>query len=249
MELFYLILIGIITGLSSGMFGIGGSVVATPFLRLLIGLAPIIAIATPLPAAVPSSASGSIMYWQKKMINFKLAGIALIAAIPMGWLGSWVSDFVDGKTLIIIKALFLMFLGLKFFISSWLLKGSEKKVKTSIIGGLLSGAFAGFVAGIIAVGGGIVLVTAFVRVNHLKMKEAVATSLFCVFILALINSFKHFQMGHLDLKVTLVLALTVIPFSYLGARIAVSLRNKTLERLFGAAMIIFAIVFIFTELI
>lgn len=248
-DILLIVLIGVFMGFSSGMFGIGGSVVATPLISLIVGLPSLIAIATPLPAAIPSAVSGSIKYYKSKLINFKLAGIALITAIPFGLLGSWASDFVDPTALIIGKAAFLALLGLKFFISSRLLKEDDSPQKTSILGGLISGALAGFVAGIIAVGGGIVLVTAFARVNNLKMKNAVATSLFCVGVLALINSIMHFNLGHVDVKTTLILAATVVPFSYMGAKLAVSLKNKTLELLFGAAMILFALYFIVVQLI
>ncbi|MFC2131541.1 sulfite exporter TauE/SafE family protein [Bacteroidota bacterium] len=247
-EIIYIIITGAFTGFSSGMFGIGGSVVATPFLSLLLGIVPIMAIATPLPAAIPSALSGSYLYQKKKMINYKFALIVLLTAIPLGWLGSYTTGYIDQTVLIILKAVFLIILGLKFFISSWLMKGKVEEPKLSITGGLISGALAGFVAGILAVGGGIVLVTAFVRINNLPMKNAVATSLFCVLILAIANSIKHFQMGHIDLNITWILAISVIPFAYLGAKTAVSLRNKTLERVFGAAMIIFAIFFIITQI-
>ena len=246
-EILLTIFTGALTGLSSGMFGIGGSVVATPVLKLLIGMAPIIALATPIPAAIPSAASGSFLYYRNNLINFKLAGSVLITAIPFSWFGSWTTQYVDGTALIVAKAIFLVFLGLKFFISSWLFRTKEEEQRISITGSLISGAIAGYVAGILAVGGGIVLVTAFRKVNRIKMKEAVATSLACVFILAIVSSIKHYDLGHIDLNITLILAATVIPFSMLGAKIAVSLRNKTLERAFGAAMIIFAIFFIITQ--
>ncbi len=248
-EVLLIIFTGILTGLSSGMFGIGGSVVATPILKLTLGIPAIIALATPIPAAIPSAASGSLMYYKKKLINFKLAGSVLITAIPFSWLGSWTTQYVDGTVLIVAKALFLAFLGLKFFISSWLFKAKDEEVSITIIKGIIIGAVAGYVAGILVVGGGIVLVTAFVRFSHIKMKEAVATSLVCVFVLAIVSSLKQYDLGHIDLRITLILAATVIPFSFLGAKIAVSLRNRTLERAFGVAMIVFAIFFIITQIV
>jgi len=240
---------GILTGLSSGMFGIGGSVVATPILKLALGIPAIIALATPIPAAIPSAASGSFMYYKNNLINFKLAGSVLITAIPFSWLGSWTTQYVDGTVLLVAKALFLAFLGLRFFISSWLFKSKDEATRITFLTSMISGAIAGYVAGILAVGGGIVLVTAFVRFNRVKMKEAVATSLVCVFVLAIISSIKHYDLGHIDLDITLILAATVIPFSMLGAKIAVSLRNQTLERAFGIAMIVFAVFFIITQVI
>jgi uncharacterized membrane protein YfcA len=128
-EVLLTIFTGILTGLSSGMFGIGGSVVATPILKLALGIPAIIALATPIPAAIPSAASGSYMYYKNNLINFKLAGSVLITAIPFSWLGSWSTQYVDGTILIVAKALFLAFLGLKFFISSWLFKSKEDVVK------------------------------------------------------------------------------------------------------------------------
>jgi len=248
-ELLLTILTGILSGLSSGMFGIAGSVIATPMLKLSLGIPSIIALATPIPAAIPSAASGAFMYHKNRLINFKLAGSVLITAIPFSWLGSWTTQYIDGTVLIIAKALFLAILGLKFFISSWLFKTKEDAVKITLVNSVLTGAVAGFVAGILVVGGGIVLVTSFVRFFKVKMKEAVATSLVCVFVLSIVNSIKQYELGHIDLEISLILAATAIPFSMIGAKVAVSLRNITLERVFGIAMIIFAIVFIITQLI
>jgi uncharacterized protein len=247
-EIFYIILTGAFAGYSSGMFGIGGSVVATPILKLLIAIAPIMAVATPLPAAIPAALSGSYLYNKNKMINFKVAFIAVIAAIPFGWIGSAATLYVDGKTIIILKAVFLILLGLKFFISGIIFKEKNAEIKLSLSGGIISGAIAGFVSGFIAVGGGIILVTAFVRLNKMKMKDAIATSLFCVLVLSIVNSIKHYQMGHIDLHIAWILAIGAIPFAYLGAKTAIKLKNKTLEKVFGASMILFAIFFIISQI-
>ena len=43
------ILIGLVSGVLSGLFGVGGGIVMTPGLQVLMGAAPIVALATPLP--------------------------------------------------------------------------------------------------------------------------------------------------------------------------------------------------------
>lgn len=243
------ILIGIAMGFSSGMFGIGGSIVATPLLALFTGLPALLAVATPLPAAIPSAVSGSVKYHGAGLIEYRICIPALVAAIPFGLLGTYSTDFLEGEILLIAKAIFLMILGLRFFLTDILFQRKDEPFRMSTAGGLLSGALAGFVAGLIAVGGGIVLVTAFVRINNMQMKNAVASSLFCVGILAFVNSLGHFHLGHIDIATTLTLAITVVPFSYLGAKLAVSLKNATLERAFGIFIVIFAIYFIIDLLI
>ena len=61
------VLIGLVTGILSGMFGIGGAVVSTPAIRAL-GATALEAVGSTLPSILPSSISGSIRYRREKMI-------------------------------------------------------------------------------------------------------------------------------------------------------------------------------------
>jgi uncharacterized membrane protein YfcA len=55
------VLAGVGVGICTGLFGVGGSSVATPVLALL-GAPALIAVASPLPATIPSSAVGAVPY-------------------------------------------------------------------------------------------------------------------------------------------------------------------------------------------
>ena len=57
----FIVLAGAAVGLCTGLFGVGGSSVATPVLALL-GAPGLIAVASPLPATIPSAAVGAIPY-------------------------------------------------------------------------------------------------------------------------------------------------------------------------------------------
>ena len=242
------ILLNILTagfaGFSSGMFGIAGSVVASPILSLALNYSPMIALATPLPSAIPSAVSGSYLYNKQKLIHYKLSAYALIGAIPFSFAGSFATAYIEGNSLMIAKAAFLILLGINFLLTGKLLKKSDGQSKESITASIMAGSLAGFVAGILAVGGGIVLVTAFVRINKLSIKEAIATSLLCVGVLSIINSAVHYHLNHIAFYPALIIFLSVAPFSYLGAKLAVKLKNSTMERLFGTMLIVFAIYFI-----
>jgi uncharacterized membrane protein YfcA len=52
------VLVGLAAGVLSGLFGVGGGIVMTPGLTAL-GLAPIVAVATPLPVILPTAAVGA----------------------------------------------------------------------------------------------------------------------------------------------------------------------------------------------
>src|SRR5258708_10831988 len=53
--------IGVGTGVLSGMFGIGGAVVSTPAIRVL-GASPLAAVGSTIPSIIPSAVSGAIRY-------------------------------------------------------------------------------------------------------------------------------------------------------------------------------------------
>ena len=52
------IAIGLVSGVLSGLFGVGGGIVMTPGLQVVLGAAPIVALATPLPVILPTALTG-----------------------------------------------------------------------------------------------------------------------------------------------------------------------------------------------
>lgn len=242
MYLLAILIISIITGFSSGMFGIGGSVLATPLLLIFTDISSKSALSTPLPVAISSALSGSVLYFSKKLIDFRLALFTLIFAFPFSFLGSYLANEINITYLLIAKAMVLLFLGLKYFFTNNFEYKESHNHKITFIA--LTGAIAGFIAGILALGGGIVFVTAFRKLLRINLKKSIGTSLFCVGILAIINTFQHIIFGMIDIKTALLMMILVLPFSYLGAKISVKLKNKTITLLFGTTLILFSLYFI-----
>lgn len=243
--------IGAIIGLSSGMFGIGGALLATPLLSVGLGLAPKIAVATPLPAAIPSAVSGSIAYSRKRLVRFDVVRRVLLFALPSTVAGAWVNAFTPDLILMIMTGLVLCYSASTFLYRGFRQSAPPEQQTTAPIAVVplaLSSVLAGFMSGFLAIGGGIMMVPSLVRIARLDIKEALATSLFCVAALAIPGVIVHARNAHIDWHVALILAVVVIPFSYLGARIATRLRNRTLERIYGSAMFLFAVYFIIRSL-
>src|SRR5687767_7534494 len=61
------IVAGVVTGMLSGMFGIGGATVSNPALRAL-GAAPRIAVGSTLPSIIPGALSGALRYRREGLI-------------------------------------------------------------------------------------------------------------------------------------------------------------------------------------
>lgn len=242
--------IGLSTGFLSGLIGLGGGILLTPMLRLFLGTPQLLALATPLPVLFPTAISGSAAYYKERLADFRLGGLMLITALPMTWLGASLVPLVGGRTLMIWTAGFIMLVAGSFIMRTILLKeqADDQPSPARTMMALTIGAIGGFFAGLLAIGGGIIYIPAILRFFRRPMKVAQATSLAMVTIVAIPGTIKHAMLGNIDWRLALILAFGTIPAGYLGARVAVKLRNRTLERIFGVLTMAFGIYFLLTEL-
>ena len=65
------LLIGLVTGMLSAMFGVGGAFVSNPGVRAL-GADPLVAVGTTLPSILPGAISGSLRYQREQLIDWKV---------------------------------------------------------------------------------------------------------------------------------------------------------------------------------
>src|SRR5215467_15921188 len=73
--------IGAVVGLLGGVFGKGGSAIATPLLSL-VGIPPISAVASPLPATIPSTLSASYAYWRERLMDRRVVLWSAAIGVP-----------------------------------------------------------------------------------------------------------------------------------------------------------------------
>ena len=231
-----IILIGAVVGFLSGLLGKGGSAITTPALQIFAGINPFAALASPLPATLPTTLSASFAYRDKNLINKRVVLISILIGIPATLAGSYYSDWFGGKALMILTALFVLGLGISFFIfnndGQTRSSAGTPNWKISLVA-----ISVGFLSGLLANSGGVLFGPLFIRFLKLPTKEALASSLLVAAGLAIPGTIAHWYLGHIDWQVVLFLSLSSIPFSYLGARVALQMQNVQLEKVFGIVLI------------
>lgn len=88
-DVFIIFAMGAAVGFVSGLLGIGGGFLLTPFL-IFSGIPSAVAVASVTPQIVASSASGALSYWRRKAIDLKLAGVLFVAGAIGSVGGAWV---------------------------------------------------------------------------------------------------------------------------------------------------------------
>jgi len=250
-----LIIVGALTGFISAFFGIGGSSIDTPLLREFLHFPPYLALGTPLPTAFLTITIALTAYWKMHLVNKKLFLFSILGGVPGVFAGSLSSGLFSGKTLMLMTALVLFSVGISFIIKSIRERKQDKSEKSNrkknhISGGkavAISG-LAGFLSGILANGGGLFLIPAYVIFFKISIKEAIATSLSVVAVTILPSCLIHYSLGHVDLASSAAMGIGVVPMAYIGAKLDIRTKSSVIQALFGSMLIVFSIYFFFSQI-
>jgi hypothetical protein len=235
--------VGIVVGFLGGLFGKGGSAIATPLLSL-IGYPGFIAVASPLPATIPGTLVASGEYWQSRLLDWQIVWWSIAVGIPATILGSLLTKFTGARPLLIVTGILVLGFGLSF-----LFLPSEKQSDGPPLHPLpenrpsywrlrlvLIATAVGIVSGLLANAGGFLLAPAYSRFLRQPIKKSFACSLAVAAVLALPGTVVHAYLGHISWAVAGLVALGSVPFSYLGARIAIRSKSSSLERIYGIVL-------------
>jgi uncharacterized membrane protein YfcA len=104
--------LGVAVGFLSGMFGVGGGFLMTPFL-IFSGIPHDVAVATPLNHIVASSVSGALTHWRRQTVDFKMGGDLIGGGIAGAIVGLAVFSYLRevGQVDIVVSIAYVVFLG------------------------------------------------------------------------------------------------------------------------------------------
>ena len=107
---------------------------------------------------------------------------------------------------------------------------------------LVVGVAAGILSGIVGIGGGIVIVPALIYFLGFSQKMAQGTSLAILLLpIGLLGVIQFYKAGYVDIRVTAVIALAFFIGSYFGSRIALTVSQETLKRIFAVLLLVMAV--------
>lgn len=117
MHLLLAALIGLVSGITSGMFGVGGGIVMVPAMTLLLKLDIKTAIGTSLVVIIPTALAGSAKHYHLGNINWNVALSLIPLALVGGFIGAWATGPIAAVVLKRIFGLLLVLVGLRLILS------------------------------------------------------------------------------------------------------------------------------------
>jgi uncharacterized membrane protein YfcA len=230
-------------GVLYGVFGVGGSSFATPALGLL-GVPGLVAIVAPLPAAIPAAILGAAAYTRRGQVEWSLARWCIYGGVPGTVVGALLSNVVGANSLLTASGGALVLVGVRMLLpldEADRVRGRARRRRGFVVGVALA---IGVFTGLLANGGGFLLVPLFVVVLGLSMPESAGTSLVVIAVLAVPTLVTHLALGHIDWSVAGAFALGAVPGTVMGTRLTLQADSEFLRRAFAVMLIAFAAYFI-----
>ena len=231
----------------SGLLAMAGLGAAFLFVPLFYYLGVPLAEATPVALLlnVVSLMFAAFNYWRGKLVNWRVGLPVLIAAVILSPIGARLTPYVDKKILLSMFAAFLVFAGFMMLFAK--VKAREKPLNrtTEISAGTGVGTVAGFLGGLLGVGGGNFILPV-LNWMGLDAKVAAGTTAVVVVFSSLSGFLGHATMGGLDPVFIGITAVMAALGSIVGSQLMkTKVSSSQLKKIIGVLLWIIAIKMIF----
>jgi uncharacterized membrane protein YfcA len=247
---------GILSGIISGLLGVGGGIIIVPFLAWVFTYHGMpaetimqTAIATSLTSIIITASSAILAQHRRGAIDWKTVKI-LTPGIAIGaWFGADLAHLLSSHVLAVVFGAFLLVSGIRMALNSKPKPHRElpKPFPLGIVGGII-----GTLSTVLGIGGGSLTVPYMVW-NNVKMKKAVALGSACGLPIALFGALSFLviglqasnlpvgNIGYINLPAFVGISVTSLFSATLGVHLAHSLPTKTLKKAFSIILIIVGI--------
>ncbi len=259
-NIFTLLSLGGTVGILSGLFGIGGGFLTTPFL-ILLGINPAIAVASSANQIVAASLSGFYAHWARRNVDFRMGTLLLIGGLIGSTGGVFIFKWLKtlGQIDLVISLLYVIFLGsigsLMAIESVQTMRGKKKRKKKSdktplskrlpwqmkfprsklVISAWLPlglGLAVGVLVSIMGVGGGFFMIPAMIYLLGMPTSVVIGTSLFQIMFITINVTFLHaITTQTVDLMLAVLLLLGSATGAQIGSRLGAKLPADKLRGL------------------
>jgi uncharacterized protein len=269
-NIFLLLGLGGITGVLSGMFGVGGGFLMTPLL-IFIGVPPAVSVSTVANQIIASSVSGFLAHWRRDNVDFKMGWFLLGGGMVGSTLGVFLFRWLTqiGYIDLIISVVYVTFLGI---IGSMMAGESfrailkikkvatvadkpglatrlpfkvefpKSKVHISAIMPIVIGFFVGIMVALMGIGGGFFLIPAMIYLLGMPTGVVIGTSLFqIIFITANATLLLAITTQTVDVLLAFLLLTGSVVGAQFGSKLGTRISAEYLRALLAALVLAVAI--------
>lgn len=235
-----LVLVGTVAGFLSGVFGIGGGILIVPGLIYVAGMDSRRAHGTSLAAVLPISVASLIAYSRGGNVDWAVAAWLAAGAMTGAWIGTALLAVISKRKLAIVFSILLVVAGVRLFFD---VSGSGRASldAVSVVGLLLIGLVTGAIAGLLGLGGGIVLVPYMTIIEGIESVIAKGTAVAVTVPTASVGTWRNRVNDNVDATAALFVGIPGVALAFAGAWVATRISDTASNVSFGVLIMIVAV--------
>lgn len=235
-----IIVVGVAAGFLSGLFGVGGGILIVPGLVLVTKMDQRLAHGTSLAAVLPISAASLLSYWLHDNVDWPVSLYLVIGAVGGAVLGTRLLNVLPHRTLGIAFALMLVVSAIRLFIPTDA-DGRGDVTVAMAIALVAIGIATGVLAGLLGVGGGIVMVPAMIVIFGIAPVVAKGTSLAVIIPTAVMGTWRNRKNRNADVRAAAILGFAGVISAFAGAWLSDQMSDDLSNVLFATLLIVVAV--------
>ncbi len=265
-----IVTLGALTGILSGLFGVGGGFLTTPLL-IFYGIPPTVAAASASTQVTGASVSGVFAHGKRGGVDYRMGAVLIVGGIFGAGIGSLLFRFFRaiGQIDVVINALYVVLLGSIGILMAkeglQTLRGSANReaarrrhhplvaslpfryrfyrsgLYISPLAPLLVGVVVGILTMLMGVGGGFILVPAMLYILGMSANVVVGTSLFNILFVTIATTMMHsLTTRAVDIVLVGLLLLGSVSGAQIGSQWAVKAKPEYLRLILAATVLVIA---------
>ena len=230
--------VGVVAGFLSGLFGVGGGILIVPALVLVMAMDQRLAHGTSLAAVLPIAVSSTLGYALEDKVDWPVAALLAAAAVAGAVVGTHALQRLPQRTLALAFAGLLIATAVRLLVDhSGVGVGRGALDAASVVGLLVLGVTSGILAGLLGVGGGIIMVPAMVVLWGIPPAVAKGTSLAVIIPTSIMGTWRNRHHGNADMPVAVVVGLAGVVSAFLASKISIGMSETTSNVLFALLLV------------
>lgn len=229
--------VGLVAGFLSGLFGVGGGILIVPALVLVMAMDQRLAHGTSLAAVLPIAVSSTLGYALEDKVDWPVAALLAGAAVLGAVVGTHALQRLPQRTLALAFALLLVVTAVRLLVDHSSAGGRGELDAASVIGLLVLGLTSGILAGLLGVGGGIIMVPAMVVLWGIPPAVAKGTSLAVIVPTSIMGTWRNRHHGNADMPVAVIVGLAGVVSAFVASKISIGMSETTSNVLFALLLI------------
>lgn len=234
------LVVGALAGFLAGLFGVGGGILIVPALVIVTGMEQRLAHGTSLASVLPIAAASLITYATQGNVDWTVAFWLALGGVVGAIIGTRLLHVLPERLLAMMFIVMLVVSAIRLFTASDATGRGTIDVLT-VLAFVGVGLATGVLAGLLGVGGGIVMVPAMILLFGITPAIAKGTSVAVIIPTSLMGTWRNRKKRNADLRAAMIIGVSGIVTAAIGGTISDKMSDTTSNVLFATLLMVVAV--------